>query len=321
MDAIDDDAWRGRVRHTARFLSTTHFCYPGCWIWFIPLKEGVTSVGAVVERKLVTDQFRTKDGFLAYMKQHRAPWELIENAELLDFMSYKQLAYGTKQFFSPDRWVTIGDAAAFTDPFYSPGSDFISVENDFVTDLIRRDLAGEPKAAVDERTKYYDEFMLHRFEATLLLYENQYPFLGSYEMMRAKLLFDISGYYNHWLRPYVLDQYTDLDFLKRLLAKKGETITAMKAFRELLGRAEAKLRENGMYYRLNSGDAGVEFGALAPFQPTIGKPISQEETDQYTSWLLATSFGLAKDLIRLGPAQKSSEMPFVEAARHAGPTL
>ena len=57
--------------------------------------------------------------------------------------SYAQLAYGTRQFFSADRWGMTCEAAAFTDPFYSPGSDFIALENDYLTDLIRRDVAGE----------------------------------------------------------------------------------------------------------------------------------------------------------------------------------
>jgi len=34
-----------------------------------------------------------------------------------------------------------GEAGAFLDPFYSPGSDYIAMANTFITDLIVRDSA------------------------------------------------------------------------------------------------------------------------------------------------------------------------------------
>ena len=42
---------------------------------------------------------------------------------------------------SAGRWS--GEAGVFTDPFYSPGSDFIAIGNDFTADLITRAAAGE----------------------------------------------------------------------------------------------------------------------------------------------------------------------------------
>ncbi|MBY9001369.1 MAG: hypothetical protein KGD64_10665, partial [Candidatus Heimdallarchaeota archaeon] len=47
-------------------------------------------------------------------------------AELLDIGSFQHLPYGTRQYFSQNRWGLTGESAAFTDPFYSPGSDFIA---------------------------------------------------------------------------------------------------------------------------------------------------------------------------------------------------
>ncbi|MEZ4256444.1 MAG: tryptophan 7-halogenase [Polyangiales bacterium] len=298
MDAIDAPAWRARVRHTARFLSTVHFCYAGYWIWFIPLAEGVTSVGVVAERSRVSDSVRTEAGFRAFLAEHRAVRDLLEGAELLDFGSYKQLAYGTKRFFSPARWATVGDAAAFTDPFYSPGSDFIAVENDFVADLIRRDLGGEAPASWRERLDTYEAFMQHRFEATLLLYENQYDYLGSYDLMRAKLVFDLAGYYNHWLRPYVLDDYRDLSVLDRILADRTQTLEVMRTFRGWLEKAHAALTGRGAYAAHNRGEFTVEFAEFVPFARDLGARISPERAAEHTTWLFGTSFAMAKDLVR-----------------------
>lgn len=52
---------------------------------------------------------------------------------------------------------------AFSDPFYSPGSDFITTECDFVTDLIAREARGE---AMEEPVRLYDEWMQYRFDTS-----------------------------------------------------------------------------------------------------------------------------------------------------------
>lgn len=52
-----------------------------------------------------------------------------------------------------------GEAGAFLDPFYSPGSDFISLNNTWVSDLIKRDFEGEdirmPAMLLKLPTKHY----------------------------------------------------------------------------------------------------------------------------------------------------------------------
>ena len=62
----------------------------------------------------------------------------------------------------------IGEAGPFTDPFYSPGSDFIAMGNDFTADLIRREVAGEDVSA---RTVAFNDLYLRLFEGFLRLYE------------------------------------------------------------------------------------------------------------------------------------------------------
>ena len=66
----------------------------------------------------------------------------------------EDFAYGVEQAYSTDRWTLVGEAAAFADPFYSPGSDFIGYGNTFTTDLIARDLDGED---IGERADYYND--------------------------------------------------------------------------------------------------------------------------------------------------------------------
>ena len=122
LDEVGPEAFRQRVNNTSRHTSTTHFCYPGYWIWFIPISPEVVSVGIVMERTAGWQNSLCKqEGFLNFLKQHRAAWSLLQKATLLDISSFQHLTYGTRQYFSRNRWGLIGESAVFTDPFYSPG--------------------------------------------------------------------------------------------------------------------------------------------------------------------------------------------------------
>lgn len=248
LDAIADDPWRKRVRYTSRVLSTNHFCYPGYWIWLIPLGDGVTSVGVVGLKEHFERGVRTPEGFVAFLERHRALASILRGAELLDVGGYTHLAYGTKTFFHRDRYALVGDAAAFVDPFYSPGSDYIAIQNDLVADLVRRDVEGEMDA---ELPALYDAFMQARVEASLLLYKGQYRALGSFELLRAKWNFDLSTYYNLWLDEYLEDRHLDPRHVRTLLRRRHTTTEALREVGGTLGRLADDLSRRGEYHRAN----------------------------------------------------------------------
>jgi flavin-dependent dehydrogenase len=254
VDTLGPESFRSRIRYSARRLSTIHFLYPGYWIWFIPLRDGITSVGLVCEREILRPEMRSQEGFMEFVRSHAAAASLLENAKPVDHGCYMQLAYRTKRFFHPDRWGMTGEAACFTDPFYSPGSDFIALENDFLTDLIQRDRAGTPREELALRTRLYDEFMLFRQDATFLLYRGQYSLLGSYEVCKLKWDLDIGSYYNLWVDAYMRDQHLDAAWLESQLAQRPYVLRALENFRQAFAKVESRLRETGDYYRRNLGE-------------------------------------------------------------------
>jgi len=246
------DRFHKRVRYTCRRLSTTHFCYPGYWIWFIPLGNGVTSIGVVTDRSASwTDRLRKQEGFLDFLKDHQAVWSLLSHAELIDIGSYGQLAYGTGQYFSGDRWALTGEAAAFTDPFYSPGSDFIALENDFITDLIRRDEEGISDERREALANLYSEYMRFRYEASMRLYRNLYSVLGSYALMKLKWQLDFPLYYHMWLSQYMQDHHLQEEFLIEQVEDRHRILNALSNFSDLFKKLEGRLKENGDYFGMN----------------------------------------------------------------------
>lgn len=276
IDDIDTGDFRTRVRHSSRMLSTVHFCYDGYWIWFIPLKYGVTSVGVVGEPRELDVTCRTRAGFLSFLARHTAVNSLLTKAILVDIGSYAQLAYGTTRFFSGARWGLTGEAGAFADPFYSPGSDYIALENDFLTDLVRRDLEGESQGQLNERADLYDRFMLFRHDAVMLLYRSLYSTLGSYELLSAKWDFDISGYYNLWLSPYLQDHHLDAAFLDQQLRERRPILQALSNFANLFRKLEAHLKADHGYHRHNLGHFSEPLHAL-DYASQIGTPRSRSE--------------------------------------------
>jgi hypothetical protein len=253
LDDLGPEPWRARVRHSTRVLSTVHFFYPGYWIWFIPLHDGITSVGVTGPTGWDERRLRTPEGFREFLDSHAAVAHLLREAKALDIGSYAQIAYSTKRFFSADRWGLTGEAATAADPLYSPGTDFIAHENDFLSELIRRDFAGESAAELGERCELYDAFMKFRQEATLSLYRNQYETFGSYELGRLKWDFDIACYYNLWVSPYMRDEHLDPRWLRRQLRMAPLILRALGNFNDLFQRVAESMRARGDFYRMNQG--------------------------------------------------------------------
>jgi flavin-dependent dehydrogenase len=257
IDDLGGPGFRERVRCTPRRLSTIHFAYPGYWIWFIPLGEGVLSVGVVIDKTSPHYDARIlhQDGFTAFLREHRAVASLLEHVEPLDFMAYGQLAYGTTKVLSgSERWGTTGVAAAFTDPFYSPGSDFIALANDFLCDLITRDFAGAGTAEVTARGNLYDEYMLYRYRANMLLYQDQYPAIGAFPLMRLKWDFDIQCYYDLWLNSYMQDHHLDETRLRGDLRERTFVLNMLTSFGQLFAAIGRHLHTKGTYFAHNVGE-------------------------------------------------------------------
>ncbi len=276
LDALGDEAFRTRVRFTARGLSTVHFLQPGYWIWLIPLRGGLTSVG-LVGTPVKDPRVRTPEGLRAFLDEHAAVRELLADAKAVDHGSLARIAYGTRRFFSPDRWALVGEAATAADPLYSPGIDFIALENDFLTELVARDFEGEDPDAFAERLSLYDRFMAFRHQAVIRLYRGQYGMLGSFELMRLKWDFDIASYHNLWVAPYMSDEYRDPAFLRRQLRLEGVVLRVLDNFAALFRRVEEGLRARGDYYRANRGAFahGLEH---IDFLEQVGLPRTRKET-------------------------------------------
>lgn len=199
--------WDGRElaeRHPAwaaacpgiRGTATNHFMGDGWWAWCIPLKGGDVSVGVVFDERRVAWPAEGSIGsrLKTFLDQHPAAREILAHAQCKDGDVHwrRHLAYSSR-VMAGNGFVLVGDAAAFIDPFYSPGMDWLSFTTFSGVDLVRRGLAGEDLSGpiAQHNTTFarsYDRW----FEA---VYENKYAYLGDYELMRLAFVLDLGLYY------------------------------------------------------------------------------------------------------------------------------
>ncbi|MDY6945918.1 MAG: tryptophan 7-halogenase [Pseudomonadota bacterium] len=229
-----DAAWLGRCDPPYRWLSTNHLCGEGYWAWLIPLSSGSHSVGIVCDA--VTHPLETMNTFdkaMDWFRKHqpRLARELEGKQHLLqDFCFLRNFSYGCKQVFSGDRWALTGEAGLFLDPFYSPGSDFIGISNTYITDLIARDMQGEP---INGRAHVYQQLYFSFYDSTLSLYTDQYAMFGDPEVMPVKVIWDYTYYWGVLCQLFFQRRLTDLTSLGRLsehLNHSKALNAAMQAF-------------------------------------------------------------------------------------------
>jgi flavin-dependent dehydrogenase len=217
----DAPHWQDRLPKGLRWMSTNHFMGRGYWVWFIPLAPEATSVGIVADAALhPISEMRSFELALGWIAKHEPLCARVieeHRGTLMDFLALKHYAYGCAQVFSGDRWALTGEAGVFTDPFYSPGSDFIGMSNTYISDLILRDLAGEPIAA---RAAEYNRIYLNTYESFLTVYENQYPLMGNPRVMAAKIVWDFAIYWGFLTLQFLTGRLCDLE----LQAKAGHTL-------------------------------------------------------------------------------------------------
>src|SRR5688572_5634578 len=196
---IDDLAARsgfatGNV--SSRRLATNHYTGYGFWIWVIPLGNGETSIGVVFDKRLV-DLHHSKnraEDFIAFLKGIPSLNELIDEAEprLDDLRFYSHLPYATKQYMGRG-WSLLGDAAAFLDPYYSPGLDHASFTSEATVEIIKKDVMGEDLAPII--AEHNETFVRSYWRFFRAAYKDKYYYMGESDLLSAAMLIDTAQYY------------------------------------------------------------------------------------------------------------------------------
>jgi len=221
----DNKEWKDKLKPKLRYLSTVHFLDKGYWVWIIPLGSKNTSIGIVADQKLHPfDQINQYHKALSWLEKneplcHKMLEPFSKGDGLLDFLILKHYGHSTGKIYSAEqRWATTGESGPFLDPFYSPGTDFIAMNNTWLSDLILRDLNGED---ITLRTLVYEQTHLNIFEAWTHIYQNKYQLYGSTQIMVVKIFWDWAVYWSVLALLFTNNAFTDLQLLKELFASES----------------------------------------------------------------------------------------------------
>lgn len=107
------------------------------WFWYIPLQDGITSIGVVGDRDyMLKGRGTPEDIFEDELVKCPALVDRLMNAELTsEFRVAKEFSYKTSQH-AGDGWVLVGDAWGFIDPIYSSGVYFALRSGELAADAI-----------------------------------------------------------------------------------------------------------------------------------------------------------------------------------------
>ena len=210
-----DAEWQARCNGLSRLPSTNHLMGSGYWAWIIPLVNGRCSIGLVSDPDIhPLSSYHSFDQFRHWLQQNQPSLaERVDGASqyLMDFRKLKNLAHESERVWSADRWAMTGESGLFTDPFYSPGTDFIGLSNTFIVDLITRDCSD---AELGIRTMVYEKLYQSFYQSTMSLFQGQYAGFGDTRLMAVKLTWDYAYYWSILAWLFFREVLTDLTFLR-----------------------------------------------------------------------------------------------------------
>lgn len=180
--------------------STIHFLREGCWWWYIRLNNQTTSIGIVYDKTMhqpedpqkFFEEFIRNDAQLNFITAGSSHSPVRHLAEL-PYLSKKLYAEGL---------AVIGDAAAFVDPLFSPGIEFMVQQSIWLTGLLADYF--EKNEMQFAKWNRYEKRFLKAFRNRILIYRDRYKIMGSYDLFSNWVQFDFFGYFSFTVIPSVV---------------------------------------------------------------------------------------------------------------------
>lgn len=224
IDLIGSQSWNKKVGFTSRYLSTNHIMGEGYWIWLIPLKNGVVSIGIVYDYSIFKQNLQDQESFIKFLKTHPLSNLLIDSAQPIDFQHAPHLANTRTQFAFKNKFCFLSESYGFIDPLYSPGSDIIARQAYLIEHMINSSDKELPNT-IDIVNRY----VTLESEIISKLYLNQYQAFGCYEVFNIKSLWDFHSYTNRMVWNFYDHKFKDLKWIERQINAASPTLKLTKA--------------------------------------------------------------------------------------------
>lgn len=209
--------------------------FDGGWFWYIPLRENLTSVGAVVQRELARRiQGDPERALLSLIDDCQMIRDYLKNAKRITTGDYGQIrtrkdySYHNTAFWRPGM-VLVGDAACFVDPVFSTGVHLATYSALLAARSINSVLAG----IIDEHAAF------HEFEQR---YRREFSAFYEYLMCFYDMHVDENSYY--WSAKKVTrSTNSDLEAFVDLVGGVASGETALTQAGTLVQRFQGRFKE------------------------------------------------------------------------------
>lgn len=250
-DTRPDPEWEKNAI-APREQSTIHFLRHGCWWWHIRLNDRLTSIGVVYDKSIhrPEDPLRFFEDFIRNDKQLAL---VTAGSSHGPVQFLPKLPFKSRKLFEPGL-ALVGDAAAFVDPLFSPGIEFICQQTAWLSELL--DVYFTSKKFHRAAWEKYEKRFLRAYGDRVLLYRYRYRLMDSYDLFSCWIRFDFFGYFAFTVIPSVLFprriKYPPVFRLPARMVYLAVTGRLLKivARRKKQGRISSSLRKPVTYSRL-----------------------------------------------------------------------
>ena len=243
----------------SRRLATNHFMGYGFWSWMIPLANGNTSIGLVYNKDLYEppEGSTLRQRYERFVRQTPGLRDLVQDAEIdeSDFMALSHLPYVADQYMG-EGWALVADAAAFIDPYYSPGLDHACISIYATARILEGHLSGQLAGdELSERMRVHNEDFLRSYDRWLDgLYVGKYELMGDADLLGAAFQVDTAFYYLGVVTPIYRDLETMANPIFGVALPQARWAYKMtRAFNRRLRRLARFRRRVGTYGKNNLG--------------------------------------------------------------------
>ena len=288
----DNKEWNTLLEPETRKLGTCHLMDTGYWVWIIPLVNGNTSMGIVADPRYhkLEDYNSYEKAMNWFSTNEPQAYEKLKayDYEVMDFKALKHFAYDTKKYYSNQRWATTGEAGSFLDPFYSPGTDLIAINNTFISDLILKDFVNED---ILMPTMLYDIVYNELVKNWAPIYIDKYSLFGNTQIMVVKIFWDWAVYWTFPSLIFINKGYTNIQTLKYLFTQKNSPFPKVAS----IGLNMQNFFLDWNKFKTNEKEGYIDYiemDCVHKMQTDITKQLNQEELKV----LIAENLSLLEEL-------------------------
>jgi len=268
------------------------------WFWYIPLTEGLTSVGAVLRRdtldRIDKDRRQALDGFVEQcplIADFLADATPVQSGPYGEVRIRKDYSYTQDRFWRPGM-VLVGDAACFIDPVFSSGVHLATYSALLAARSINTVLAGtvaEETCFAEYETRYRKEYgVFHEF---LLAFYDMHRDEGSY-FWSAKKITQGAGSQLESFVDLVGGAASGEHGLIDAAAYSGERESAFREFADLIDNPADPADADRDMFGSSLVESVLEEGARIQLQAEFGADLDDDELDAPNGSLVPSADGL-----------------------------